>query len=403
MSAETPSPVAPSAPKPGPGASSPVHLVCQGDYREMGFEQGTRLGCKVRMAREVLDRLEVFRRERPPWLPYAWFRLLACWRAKRYLSGPMSRVCPDQHERLLGLAEGAEMPASELYLVASLESGLCSVHKHLRDPVAFACSAVGIGRTRSGSGQVLMAHNFDYLPVVAPLYIIRESRPTGGFRSLEFTLTPLAGAVDGINEHGLAITYDYAFPRDQPLVPVPISTAIAGALARCRTVVEAARWIADRPRWGGALLLLGDAQGDLASLELSNTGSQLRRPEGNHDILHHTNCYRTAEMRSRQIPAEAVFGSRAPEPLRGTSVLGPHETRHCRLGDLLAGGGRIGLEDLSTIMADHGDQGIAGGGTPCVHTEYWETSACLQFVPAERRLRVSWGSACQSQFLEAAL
>jgi hypothetical protein len=29
---------------------------------------------------------------------------------------------------------------------------------------------------------------------------LRESRPRGGFRVLDFVVTPLAGAVDGVNE-----------------------------------------------------------------------------------------------------------------------------------------------------------------------------------------------------------
>jgi hypothetical protein len=292
---------------------------------------------------------------------------------------------------------------SILYLIASLESGLCSIRKHLRDTPGFACSAVGVARERSRTGEVLLAHNFDYLPIVAPLYILRESRPADGFRSIEFTLAPLAGAVDGINEHGLAITYDYAFPIDQPRVPAPISLAIAGALARCRTVTEAVGYITGRPRWGGAMLLLADAGGVLGSLELSNTRAQFRRPVPGVGLVHHTNCFQNPDTLACEIPSDSVYGMRAPETLRGKSVLEPHARRHRRIQDLLESRARLGLDELTTVMADHGPTGTPGGDTPCVHTDYWQTTACLQILPAQRRIRVSWTRACQTRFQEAAL
>ena len=46
-------------------------------------------------------------------------------------------------------------------------------------------------------GPRIIARNFDYLPLVQPFYVLRESRPRDGFRSLEFTVAPLGGAVDG--------------------------------------------------------------------------------------------------------------------------------------------------------------------------------------------------------------
>src|SRR5439155_21232854 len=89
---------------------------------------------------------------------------------------------------------------------------------------------------------------FDYLPLVQPLYTLRESRPRSGFRSLDFTIAPFAGAVDGINEKGLCITYDYAHVSDfSGRGTAPISIAIAEALQRCATVVEAADWLSSRP------------------------------------------------------------------------------------------------------------------------------------------------------------
>src|SRR4029077_1658840 len=99
----------------------------------------------------------------------------------------------------------------------------------------------------------------------------------------------LAGAVDGVNERGLCITYDYGFAVDDALGNgPPISASISAALAQTTTGSEAAALIMARPRWGGGLLMLADADGDIASLELSTTRSELRRPAPGEDLLYHT-------------------------------------------------------------------------------------------------------------------
>ncbi len=151
----------------------------------------------------------------------------------------------------------------------------------------------GAGARRTG--EPIVARNFDYLPLVQPFYLVRESRSQGKLRAFEFTTAPLAGAVDGMNEEGLCITYNYGFTTDEPSAPAaPISMAISEALGRCGTVAEAADWITSRPRWGGGLLMLCDASGDMASLELSSTRSYLRRPASDEDVLFHTNAFSSA-------------------------------------------------------------------------------------------------------------
>jgi hypothetical protein len=263
---------------------------------------------------------------------------------------------------------------------------------------------VAIRGNRSAVGEPVIARNFDYLPLVQPYYSLRETRPTRGLRSLEFTLAPLAGAVDGLNEAGLCVVYDYAFALDQPAAPAPsISMAISGALARCGTVAEAAEYLAARPRWGAALLMLADAGGDLASLELSSTRSQLRRPPPGEDCCFHTNRFQTAEMQGVQVPADAILDHRAPVALRGLRLHESADRRDDRLRQLLAGCKPLGLEDLATLMADHGADGQPSAFTLCVHSDYWNTTACAQWLPRSRRLRIAFDPACQARYQESGL
>jgi len=263
---------------------------------------------------------------------------------------------------------------------------------------------VAVRGERSATGEPVIARNFDYLPLVQPYHVVRESRPARGLRSLDFTVAPLAGAVDGMNEAGLCIVYDYAFALDQPASPAPsISMAIAGALERCRTVAEAAEYLAAQPRWGAALLMMADAGGDIASLELSSTRSRVRRPPPGEDYCFHTNRFQTPEMQVVQVPADAVLDRRAPAAMRGVRVHESAERRDERFRQLLAGRKPLGLDDLAALMADHGPDGQPGMFTLCVHSDFWNTTACLQLLPRSRRFRIAFDRACQARYQEFGL
>jgi hypothetical protein len=379
-----------------------LRVTCSGEPREMGQQQGAALREKILALRNDLARLEPFRMCQPAWLPYQIYRWLAEQRTARHLGRALQVGDAGVWDRLTGIAEGARLARGAICLFNALEAFLSSVEGCIVS--GHGCCAVAIRGSRSATGEPVIARNFDYLALAQPYHIVRESRSAGGLRSLEFTLAPLAGAVDGLNEAGLCIVYDYAFALDKPAGPAPPSSmVISGALARCRTVTEAAEYLAARPRWGAALLMLADASGDIASLELSNTRSQLRRPSSGEDFCFHTNSFQTPQMQSVQVPADAVLNDRAPVALQGSRLQESPETRDTRLGQLLAGGRPLGLDDLAQLMADHGPDGQPSEFTPCVHSDYWNTTTCSQWLPRSRRLRIAFDRPCQAHYQEFGL
>lgn len=227
-----------------------------------------------------------------------------------------------------------------------------------------------------------------------------DSRATRVAPGARQPLAPLAGAVDGVNERGLALTYNYAFAIDEASPAPPISLTIAATLARCETVTQAAAWMAAQPRCGAGLVLLADAAGDLASLELSHTRSFLRRPTGNEDAIFHSNCYVGESMRQVEVPREAVFSNKAPRVQQGRRVLQSPELRQTRLAELLREPARLGPDDLARLMADHGPTGNPNDDTLCMHGSYWFTTACLQWFPVSRRVRVAYDTACRARYVE---
>ncbi len=379
-----------------------VAAICEGSPREMGLAQGAAVRSKIHSAREALADLEAFRLQQPCWLTYSVYRWLAEQKASRFLSAPLARDFPAMNERLIGIAQGADISLKGVLLINALEPLMSSVGGCAACPGA--CSAVAIRGHRSQSGEPIIARNFDYLPLVQPFYLVRKSNPNKGLRTVEFTTAPLAGAVDGMNEAGLCITYNYGFTTDQPNVPAaPISMAISMALQHCSSVSQAADFISSMPRWGGALLMLADADGDIASLELSSTRHHLRRPGIGEHVLYHTNAFSNPRMQEVQIARDAVYTTSAPTPLRGRRLHQSSELRDRRLQQLLAETDVFDVDQLSALMADHGTDSTPGDHTLCVHGSYWFTTACLQFLPRSRRIRVAYSTACQARFEDVEL
>jgi hypothetical protein len=378
-----------------------IDAICRGTPAEMGRQQGEALRGTIADADRVVDDLEAFRLRRPAWLPYVLFRRFAEVRACRFLDQAL-RGLP-AGDRVRGIAAGAGLPLRRLALLNALEPVLSALADITEVGPLAGCTAVAVRGCRSATGEPLIIRNFDYLPLAQPFYVMRASHPLNGRTALEFTAAPLAGTVDGVNESGLCITFNYAFAADSPSPAPPISVRISEALSTCATVAEAAEQLVSRPRWGAGLLMLADASGDIAALELSNTRSCLRRPAPGEDVMYHSNCFLTADMRRVQIDDGAVYTDRAATAVRGTRPLQSPERRDARLAELLHGDRALTSGDLADVMSDHGRDGVPSADTICMHSGYWNTTASLQWFPRSRKVRVAYTPACSAEHVELEL
>ncbi len=369
----------------------------------MGLTQGNDLKDKILQAYAMLSDLEALRLQQPAWLPFRLFLGLAECKTEKALMPALEQANPGMLARLQGIAEGAGIPLRRLCFLNAMEAFICSLEGRTVLPPLGTCSSLAVRRSFSRTSEPIIARNFDYPALFRSCFTLREGRPKRGFRSLEFLVAPQAGAIDGVNEKGLAITIDYAFviqsARPNPLVTM----AIADALASCATVEEAVRHFKSAPRWGAGLLMLADPSGDIASVELSNTRTGVRRPANGTDWLLCTNVCLCNETREVQVSELAAYSEKCPTPLRGTSVLQPHLNRTRRIEDLIRDQGSLGPEELARVMADHGPGGIPDATSPCVHTNYFNTTACFQWYPARRSVRVSYTPACTAQYVEISL
>ena len=376
-------------------------VVCSGEPEEVGRCQGEGLGELVRRSPSILRELEAFRLARPWCLPFFAFLWLARRKAAAEWRNKLAEREPAMAARVLGIAQGSDVREDEVQLLNIVEPILSDL-RQTSAPLG-GCSSVAIrGRCSAGETPVI-ACNFDYLPLVQPYYVLREMRPTGGLRSLEFTVAPLAGAVDGLNEAGLAITCNYAYVVDDPDPGATPTMAVSAMLGACESVVQAEAYLNTHKTWGGAILMLADASGDIASIELSNTRRGVHRPVDGADWQYHTNRFREGEMRTVELARDTHYADGSPAALRGVRVHESAEERDARLGEALPAARGLDLDGLQRLLSDHGPDGKPSGNSVCMHGTYWFTTASLQLLPRERRMRVAFDTACTARYREFGL
>jgi hypothetical protein len=385
-------------------SAAPEIVECRGDHRDMGRDQGAACrGALAGLERVLLaialphgGRLaSALERVAPP-VAGALGRV-----GRRLMTRDFARLYPEHLERMIGIAEGGAVPVHLLFVAPMVELTLNRGVYTLPPPAA--CTAVAVTRDRSSTGEPIIAKNFDYPPASNAVHLTRRSLPAAAGRvgSLEVTKAPLPGCHDGINQHGLAVAYNYGHFSGRSHARIGITVLVQELLETCRSVDQALAALACRPRAGGALLMLADAAGDIASVELAPDFFTVRRG----DALIHANHALTDAMLPRDVPRDArVPGWVWPAELRGRRVHESSERRLARAESMLAAMGAASEGDLAGLLADHGDAGGGGDdGTVCRHGPYYQTTCSMVLFPRRRAMRVLVGSPCTGSFTDLSL
>ncbi|HBV62920.1 MAG TPA: hypothetical protein DEF45_07855 [Rhodopirellula sp.] len=387
---------------------------CCGDARTMGRQQGVAMRENILEALVEIGKLEAFRLLKPRWMPMRLFRRVAEGKAHRFMRHAfrgtrLQSACNDgagkhsagteMEQRFLGICEGAGLSEPRLALCCLLEAVMSDLTGSSRtQPSALqaGCSAIAVTGPASEDGHARVMHNFDHVPVVQRFFIVRRSSPAGKLRSVEFTFSPLLGAVDGVNEAGLGVTCNYAYVADRLSAAPTITMVIARVLAEATTVGEAVELIANQPRAGGGLLMLADAHGDVKSLEVSNSRVETRAAD--QGFLFHTNRLQCGAMSALEIGADAQYDHRAPSLLRGRRVHESADLRAEAIQRAVVGRFPLSLGDMHQILSGHAHGDSCN--SLCMHGDYWSTTACTQLLPRERKIRVAFDNACQAELHE---
>jgi hypothetical protein len=176
------------------------------------------------------------------------------------------RFFPHQAGRMEGLARGAGVLRAAL--AAHLERGT-------REPLVRLVLAAE--PSRSGEGALLAC------TVPAALdghggFVIRRSEPEHDYRSLEVVPAFGLAGLAGVNERGLAAAASSVPSAEDALWPcaAPAELLVQDCLQRFDTVEKAVEWCARRPAGGRTRIVLADAAGHLAAVDVDGASRGLR-------------------------------------------------------------------------------------------------------------------------------
>ncbi|MBC7230321.1 MAG: hypothetical protein H5T74_08030 [Actinobacteria bacterium] len=378
---------------PNPGRRQVRLFDLQGDHYELGYQQGLQMGEAIRHLVASLPEIEALQVDKPPLLPLKAYLNLAARRAVGEMLDDLAEHYPDQKNRLEGIARGADVDISHLFLALSTELAMTRINYRLG-----ACTAAGVGAERSALGEPMLIKNFDYPESFRPYYVTRLCSSPSVASTLSVTIASMAGCHDGMNEHGLCISYNYGHGTDLPKVNVPVSILVQEALERCSTTREAVSFLGEGKRCGGAILLVADASGDMATVELSSNFSGVREPQDG--LLINANHYLCRDMTSYDIPRNAYYTGKNVRAMRGVRVHESSELRYERAEMLLGALETVSMRELLDVFCDHGESGRGDDNTICRHGPYFTTTCSIIMLPGSRRMLVTYGHPCESVFTD---
>jgi len=263
-------------------------IRCEGAPRDLGLDQGSACGAEIRSWLQVRG-LPATRYRIPGLRRLAGGAQLGAGAGRELL-----RHYPHLGERMSGIARGARVPLSSL-----MEEVVASTYASSDHPLTSPAAAVA---ALDDEGAVVIARGFaPELP-----WVVRASEPEVGFRSVEITLPWLVGGLAGVNEAGIAVVAaaPSATPAGAGAAAAPAWLLVQECLQRFDSLEGALDWCLRRPSAGDYSLLLGDASGEVAVVEVSRGTRRIQYRGSGHAVA--GGCPAAdASLRKRIAQAEA--------------------------------------------------------------------------------------------------
>ncbi|MGB9727287.1 MAG: C45 family autoproteolytic acyltransferase/hydrolase [Nitrososphaeria archaeon] len=358
-----------------------------GDDYEMGVQYGKVLRDKIHKMLENLPDMGMIKAMRPKIVPKKWFVNTLKKDTEKLMKNDILKYYPRQCERLRGIAEGAGVELSMIMLMISLEASGFSLG---------GCTSLGVSSRMMIEEEPVLAKNFDFPTEFTEYQVIIESRPDSGFGTLGCAIIPSPGVLDGLNEHGLAVSCNFAYSLDKPTCIIPLSITVQEMLENCRTVDEALEFLKSCERGGyGAIVTLIDSDSNIGVIELSPHNYSIREVEG-HAIV--TNHYITEKMQRIELPKEVLYSKKAPPELSGKRVHESSEKRYARVECLLRKHDKIDETYIISIMKDHGEENRPSDLTICRHIPYHNTIRSTIMYPKKMVMKTAFGNPCEREY-----
>jgi isopenicillin-N N-acyltransferase-like protein len=288
-------------------------------------------------------------------------------------------------EMIRGQAEALELDFDTLLrydLVSYLRDDL--ITRQTANAASEGCTTWAAVGSATADGEPLLVKNRDYRPEHLPLQIFVTATPTVGYHYIYGSSAGSPGVFNsGMNEKGLAIADTHVCSTD--IGPgLPDYSLMMHIIEEHDTVRSALDYLSSVPKMGRNNLILADAGGDLAVVELGYHHFAI--PEAPKDMVVNTNHFVSPSM-------QKSFVDRTRPPVKGNSF---HRYDLVRR-ELEAAHGNIDVAFAQNLMATH-----AGPlASICRHLELdgqSPTIATTIYQPARRTLKFCHGYPCESPY-----
>lgn len=269
---------------------------------------------------------------------------------------------PAGHAETQGLASGFGVAPETLfaYLHANVLADMAAYLPQERD----GCTAWAAKRPQGDGAWVVK--NRDYGGEHGALQrVFFHADPAWGGRTMACvgSLGSPGAFSSGINSDGLAVVDTQIDTRDHGVGWLRYFL-MTHLLRHCDSVASALEQITVLPHAGGGSLVLGDASGAVASVELGHRAQLRDTPQAQWTV------------RTNHFTDDAL----SPEGLsrKGDDALQESQDRHTRVSlTLRKQQGQMQLSDIQALMASHDSGGLAG---PCRHAQGSSGSRTLSCV-----------------------
>jgi len=247
-------------------------IECAGHPRDMGLAQGAASKAAIREEAARLG-LPMNRSRRPS------LGALAIGTVRGAGAGrEMFRHFAHLAERLEGVAKEADLPLDTVLAIhlrvraGGAQAGVLSRRSTLR-----ARSTA----SSSDAKRWCLERSLPRASATEAGWIVRDSRPAVGFRSVEVTLPWLVSSVAGLNEGGLAVVAGPLLWGSPGRDGNPTSLLLVQeCLQRFPDLEGALDWCSKRPVEGEQSILLADTSGALATVVVSGRERRIQLGEG---------------------------------------------------------------------------------------------------------------------------
>lgn len=198
----------------------------------------------------------------------------------------ISTAAPELVEECEGIAAGLGMTENEYFAAVYGLWLLDGWVDPYGAPTGPQCTTVGF---RDDRGRAILSKTDDIYKEELGLNVLETTRPDVGYAHAHFHFAGTIYTVAGMNEHGLAMGMTGIPGPKLDGEGLPSLDMLHTVLPGCATVPEALEYIKGlRMNYGGFSLLLGDASGEIVSIEKTGAGMAVldALPDG---FLLHTN------------------------------------------------------------------------------------------------------------------